>query len=98
VGWATWTFCGALTGLVVGASLWQDGRVAAVPVREHSSVVAQPPAAAGITIQPSTVWVALSHKVYYHPDQPGFGREFPGVFMEEMQAIARGYWPADTPH
>lgn len=87
VGWPTWTLCGTLVGLVVIVSAGQDGPTASPPI------TALPSVAAGVSLQPSTVWVALSSHVYYHPDEPGFGTAFPGVFMSEMQAVARGCWP-----
>lgn len=90
VGWRTWTLCGTLTGLVVGASLWRGPDA----VRDVPPIVAAPAVAAGVSIQPATVWVALSTRVYYRPEQPGFGTAFPGVFMTRMQAVARGCWPA----
>jgi hypothetical protein len=91
VGWATWTLCGTLTGLAMIAGLWH-GRAAAT--NPPPVIAALPSAAAGISIQPGTVWVALSARTFYRPDQTGFGTTFPGVFMPEMQAIARGCWPA----
>jgi hypothetical protein len=94
VGWATWTLCGTLMGLVVGTSLWH-GRAAAGP--ETLTPPALPPAAAGVTVQPGTVWVALSSRTYFHADQAGFATAFPGVFMAKDQAVARGFWPAVEP-